>query len=69
MNLTKVLIVGGYGTVGSQIAKILHDRHPTLELLLGGRSAGKSFPFTSTRLKPFLLDISNLILSPMLPMI
>ncbi|MFC8688818.1 saccharopine dehydrogenase [Brevibacillus porteri] len=59
MNLTKVLIVGGYGTVGSQIAKILHDRHPTLELLLGGRSAGKSLPFASTRLKPFLLDISK----------
>ncbi|BAH44745.1 hypothetical protein BBR47_37680 [Brevibacillus brevis NBRC 100599] len=59
MNPTKVLIVGGYGTVGSQIAKILHDRHPTLELLLGGRSAGKPLPFASTRLKPFLLDISK----------
>ncbi|WP_312114104.1 saccharopine dehydrogenase [Brevibacillus reuszeri] len=56
MQTKTVLIVGGYGTVGSQIANILHDRHPEIELLLGGRSTGKPLPFPSSRLKPVYVD-------------
>ncbi|MED3013743.1 Saccharopine dehydrogenase, partial [Bacillus thuringiensis] len=47
MNKKTVLIVGGYGVVGSQIAQILHDRHPDLEIRLGGRTLGKALPFES----------------------
>lgn len=32
-----VLIVGGYGVVGAQAARLLRERHPRLPLLLGGR--------------------------------
>ena len=42
MNKKTVLIVGGYGVVGSQIAQILHDRHPDLEIRLG-RTLGKRY--------------------------
>jgi len=56
MQTKKVLVVGGYGTVGSQIAKILHDRHPEIELQLGGRSSGKPLPFPSPRLKSVYVD-------------
>ena len=33
-----VLIAGGYGVVGAQVARLLRDRHPGLPLLLGGRT-------------------------------
>lgn len=33
-----VLIAGGYGVVGSQIARLLRKRYPEIEILLGGRS-------------------------------
>ncbi|XOI98237.1 hypothetical protein ACMX2M_20440 [Paenibacillus polymyxa] len=49
----KFLISGGYGAEGAQIARILHDRHPDPEFVLGGRSAGKQhlfYPTVSTRL-------------------
>jgi hypothetical protein len=32
-----VLIAGGYGVVGAQVARLLRERHPQLPLLLGGR--------------------------------
>lgn len=32
-----VLIAGGYGVVGAQVARLLRERHPRLPLLLGGR--------------------------------
>lgn len=59
MAAKKVLIVGGYGTVGSQIAKILHDLHPEIEWLVGGRSSGKPLPFSSTRVKALYVDNTN----------
>ncbi len=37
-----VLIVGGYGVVGAQIASLLAGRHPNLHLILGGRSQEKA---------------------------
>lgn len=36
-----VLIAGGYGVVGSQIARLLRKRYPEIEILLGGRSPGQ----------------------------
>jgi len=33
-----VLLAGGYGVVGAQVARLLRDRHPELPLLLGGRT-------------------------------
>ena len=56
MNKKTVLIVGGYGVVGSQIAQILHDRHPDLEIRLGGRTLGKALPFESERVKIVKVD-------------
>jgi hypothetical protein len=35
--MTTVLIAGGYGVVGAQVAALLAERHPALRLLLGGR--------------------------------
>ncbi|KAA8785147.1 saccharopine dehydrogenase [Paenibacillus amylolyticus] len=52
----KILIAGGYGAVGAQIARILHDRHADLELLLGGRSSGKTPPFASNRVHTVIVD-------------
>lgn len=37
-----VLIVGGYGVVGAQIASILRKRSPALRLLIGGRTPEKA---------------------------
>lgn len=35
--MTRILIAGGYGVVGAWIARRLHEAHPGVELLLGGR--------------------------------
>ncbi|MNO41293.1 Saccharopine dehydrogenase [compost metagenome] len=56
MNRKKILIVGGYGAVGRQIATILHDRHPDLDIILGGRSPQKAAPFKSTRVQTVVVD-------------
>ncbi|KKO47572.1 hypothetical protein VT06_16300 [Arsukibacterium sp. MJ3] len=37
-----VLIAGGYGVVGAQIARLLRKRNPGLRLLIGGRSQSKA---------------------------
>jgi hypothetical protein len=51
-----VLIVGGYGVVGSQIARILHDKYLDVELRLGGRTEKKELPFESDRLQGLVVD-------------
>ncbi|WP_010496072.1 saccharopine dehydrogenase [Paenibacillus elgii] len=56
MNRKMVLIVGGYGEVGRQIAQILHDRHPDLDIALGGRSPKKAAPFESARVQTVVVD-------------
>ncbi|WP_138753070.1 saccharopine dehydrogenase NADP-binding domain-containing protein [Paenibacillus sinopodophylli] len=56
MNNQLVLIVGGYGEVGRQIAQLLHDRHPNLNIALGGRTAGKAVPFQSARVQTIVVD-------------
>lgn len=35
---TSVLIAGGYGIVGAQVAELLASRNPELEIIIGGRS-------------------------------
>lgn len=42
-----VLLVGGYGLVGSEIAMLLRERHPNLRLLLGGRNPAAGAPLAS----------------------
>jgi hypothetical protein len=37
-----VLVVGGYGVVGSQVAADIRKRHPELPLVIAGRSAGQA---------------------------
>jgi hypothetical protein len=63
MNKKTILIVGGYGVVGSQIAQILHDRHPNLEIRLGGRTVGKALPFESERVR--VVKVDNTIDDPL----
>ncbi len=41
-NDNSVLIVGGYGVVGQQIARIIRQRHPDLAIALGGRNPAKA---------------------------
>ncbi|MGX6601007.1 hypothetical protein ACWKSP_02545 [Micromonosporaceae bacterium Da 78-11] len=36
-----VLLVGGYGVVGTELARLLHARHPDLGVLLAGRDPGR----------------------------
>ncbi|NOK09255.1 saccharopine dehydrogenase, partial [Corallococcus exercitus] len=33
----QVLLMGGYGVVGAQLAVLLRERHPDLPLLIAGR--------------------------------
>ena len=37
-----VLIVGGYGVVGNQVAKLIRQRHPDLPLIIAGRNIAKA---------------------------
>lgn len=37
-----ILVVGGYGVVGSQVCRLLRERHPAAQLLIGGRSPDKA---------------------------
>lgn len=39
-----VLIAGGYGTVGQQIARIIRQRRPDLPLIIGGRNPAQAEP-------------------------
>ena len=43
-----VLIVGGYGIVGRQIASILRQRHPKIPLVIAGRDFNKAKQFADT---------------------
>jgi hypothetical protein len=51
-----VLIVGGYGIVGREIARMLHDRYPDLQLRLGGRTKNPEMPFQSERVRSVIVD-------------
>ncbi len=41
-NGNSVLIVGGYGVVGQQIARLIRQRHPDLAIALGGPNPAKA---------------------------
>ena len=43
-----VLIIGGYGVVGMQIASILRHRHPKMPMLIAGRDVKKAKQFAAT---------------------
>jgi saccharopine dehydrogenase-like NADP-dependent oxidoreductase len=43
-----VLIVGGYGIVGTQIASILRQRYPKIPLIIAGRNVKKAKQFADT---------------------
>ncbi len=43
-----VLIVGGYGVVGSRAARLLRDRHPDLALAVAGRDLGRATALAAT---------------------
>ncbi|MBU3071297.1 saccharopine dehydrogenase NADP-binding domain-containing protein [Aestuariicella sp. G3-2] len=43
-----ILIAGGYGVVGSQVAEIFRQRHPDIKLLIGGRNPAKAMELVQT---------------------
>lgn len=43
-----LLIVGGYGLVGQQVARLLRQRHPDLPLVLGGRNPEQGRAFAAS---------------------
>jgi len=61
-----VLIVGGYGVVGSQIAQIFRQRHPDIPLVLSGRnpSQGKQLAKQLGNAESISLDIESVENSP-----
>lgn len=42
INDKTILIAGGYGVVGEQIARLLHQRHPDWHLIIAGRNIAKA---------------------------
>lgn len=42
-----VLLAGGYGLVGSEVARLLRQRHPEMTLLLGGRTPASGDAFAA----------------------
>ena len=56
-----VLIVGGYGVVGKQVAKIYRERYPETPLILGGRSPenGESLAADLKPASTFLIDTND----------
>jgi len=47
MNVKNILIVGGYGVVGTKVAHLLRKRHPEVGILLGGRNPEKGRGFAT----------------------
>ncbi|WP_028543709.1 saccharopine dehydrogenase [Paenibacillus taiwanensis] len=58
-----VLIVGGYGVVGSQIARILLQRHPGMIILLGGRNPNRPVPFEEKSVQT--VSVNNMAEDPL----
>ncbi|MDX5365541.1 MAG: hypothetical protein LPK88_03830 [Alphaproteobacteria bacterium] len=67
----RVLLAGGYGVVGAQVARLLRKHHPDVEILIGGRrereaarlasELGKAFPAIIDVTKPApLRDIDGI---------
>jgi len=47
-NEKAILIVGGYGVVGAQMASILRKRHPKMPLIIAGRDSKKAKQFAAS---------------------
>ncbi|WP_051556521.1 hypothetical protein [Alkalihalobacterium bogoriense] len=47
MNEKSILIVGGYGVVGGQIAQLLREKYPTLPIAIAGRNLEKATEFAN----------------------
>ena len=56
-----VLIAGGYGVVGSQIAGFVRERHPDIPIIIGGRNPDKAGPLARelTNAETARLDIEE----------
>lgn len=55
-----ILVVGGYGVVGSQVCRLLRERHPTVPLLIGGRNPEKAASLArELGAKPVCVDTSE----------
>jgi len=56
-----ILIVGGYGIVGTQIASILRQRHPEMPLIIAGRDfkKGKEFAETLGYAEAIAMDVTK----------
>ncbi|MEX0446964.1 saccharopine dehydrogenase [Xenorhabdus sp. SGI246] len=61
MNKISVLLVGGYGVVGQQVAKILNKYQPDLELIISGRNIDKAQKFSENLInsKSLFFDIEK----------
>ncbi len=59
--LNPVLIVGGYGVLGEQVARRLRSRQPDLELVIAGRDLFKANALASElgRARPLQLDLAE----------
>lgn len=56
-----VVLVGGYGVVGAQVAEMLSRRHPGLDLILAGRSADRATEAASAlpRARGAVVDVNS----------
>lgn len=61
MEVQNILIVGGYGVVGGQIAKLVRKHYPDVTILLGGRNSqkGQALAQKLGNSKAVHIDISN----------
>ncbi|PHM62426.1 saccharopine dehydrogenase [Xenorhabdus ishibashii] len=61
MNNISILLVGGYGVVGRQVAQILNKYHPDLALIIAGRDIDKAKKLSNTLTNStyLLFDIEN----------
>lgn len=53
----RILLAGGYGVVGAQVARLLRARHPEVEILIGGRQIKEA-----TRLADEIGNASSLVI-------
>ena len=66
--MISVLIAGGYGVVGTQVAQILARRHPQLQLLLGGRHPHEAEPLAASLPQAMTQRLDLDALDPLAPL-
>src|SRR5690554_3367480 len=65
MKTKSVLIVGGYGVVGMQIASILRDRYPDHKILLGGRNPEQAKELAQTTANTEVIKVDTTANDPL----